>query len=178
MPWNRQDYPPTWEAIRVAVRARSGDVCEAFHSDDSTHRCAVANGVRLHRLRRWPEETTPCTGDRWCVVCRGTRYAMYGWLPAVKVVLTVAHTCHDTHCEDLAHLKHWCQLHHNRYDAPMRGKHAAETKAVKKEQARVQQQDTIVRLLSIGSPHGACLARGEAPEGEAAAAGGADAEDA
>lgn len=49
-----------------------------------------------------------------------------------KVVLTTAHLCHDTKCDDMTHLRHTCQRCHLRYDLKHHMKNARKTRFTKK----------------------------------------------
>jgi hypothetical protein len=117
-PENRAKYPADWKTVVVPrIRARSGDKCE---------RCGVANGAVGWRekqggfvmLGRSPEEA----GER-CDAAADDGHKV------IRIVLTVAHL-HDpdpANCAD-DNLAHLCQRCHNLHDAPMRVKHARQTR--------------------------------------------------
>lgn len=46
-----------------------------------------------------------------------------------RVVLTIAHLDHQPENNDFENLRAWCQLHHNRYDAPFRAANRARRRA-------------------------------------------------
>jgi hypothetical protein len=89
---NKLRYPKDWHPrIVPRIRARSGNRCE----------CIGECGDHI---------------DLRCEAVNATPHPMTG----AKVVLTVAHLDHTPeHCDD-TNLRHWCQLCHNRYDAPVR----------------------------------------------------------
>lgn len=112
-------YGPDWPAISRRVKERAGWRCQ---------RCTVPHGVYVWRDR-----------DGWHEVAG---YDALGCEPEVKivrVVLTVHHVTPvaegGTH-ED-GNLRAYCQRCHNRADGPMRGRHAAATRATKRRAARV-----------------------------------------
>ena len=107
MPIDYKKYPPDWKAkIVPAIRGRSDGRCE----------CMGECG--LHPAKRCVEiNTTPAI-----------------WAKG-KIVLTVAHLCHDTHCRKKKHLRDMCQRCHNRYDNPNRMKNARRNKTFRKEKA-------------------------------------------
>lgn len=63
----------------------------------------------------------------------------------IKVVLTVAHLDHDTTNNDDSNLKALCQRCHLRHDAKEHGKHAAQTRRNKRDEATGQ-----MRLIDDG----------------------------
>lgn len=118
MPANMKNYPANWKTeIRPRILARAGNKCE---------RCGVANyaiGARdIHGVWR----------DEHSIHCMNSSEgeALYGDFPEMmKIVLTIAHVGNpdpmDVRDENLQAL---CQKCHNVLDAPMRAKHAAETR--------------------------------------------------
>lgn len=109
-------YPDDWEEIRAAVAVRSGGRCECTGQCGSFHccgRCGAPNHVLVHRNRDAPDNWRRCLAPDPCV-------SSEGWLPAVQIVLTVAHLDHHPETRDLEKLLHLCQLCHNRLDAPIR----------------------------------------------------------
>ena len=120
MPWDRSKYPPDWPEIRARILERAGNRCE-------WEGCGVPNG---------------CTGARdvngnWhceeaihCLNCQDGEALFDGEFPRlITIVLTVAHV-KDPDPMNVSddNLMALCQLHHNRLDAPMRQRHAAETR--------------------------------------------------
>lgn len=91
----------------------------------------LSDWIRLHRAARRCE----CMGE--CGLHRthpGPRRCVERHLePAVwargRVVLTVAHLCHDPGCLDPTHLRAMCQRCHNRYDVPFRRRNRSRTRA-------------------------------------------------
>ena len=136
MPMNLRDYPANWREISRSIRfERAQGQCEAVCADGV--RCGAVHGQWIHRLGRYPEETTLCngvTGADWrvCLPCRPVTHDnmnAWGWAPRIRVILTTAHTCD---CEPLCgiedHLRALCQLHHLRLDAAMHGRNARRTR--------------------------------------------------
>lgn len=132
MAMRRADYPPNWEDLRAAVRARSGDWCEARCADGQ--RCDASNHVWIHRRLGAAEDLIACAAEG--PDCTGRDADEIAPWPVsktpIRVVLTVAHTCQDSHCDDLDHLLHLCQLHHLRLDAAQHGRNAAATRRAKR----------------------------------------------
>ena len=87
MPFHRERYPPDWEAVSRAIRARSSGQCE----------CRGECG--LHAERRCEERNGEAA--KWA---RG------------KVLLTVAHLNHDPQDCRPENLRAMCQRCHLRYD--------------------------------------------------------------
>jgi len=100
----KRQYPKDWADIVSRVRERSGDRCEC------TSQCG------LH--------TT--TGR--CIEINGepAKYARG------KVVLTTAHLCHDSMCDDMSHLIHACQRCHLRIDLDQHMANARKTRYQRK----------------------------------------------
>ena len=102
MPIDYRNYAPDWHQIRASILERAGNKCEE---------CGVPNheiGIRTK------------TG-LWAKAPRG--YEPGDWFAGhkcIRIVLTVAHLDHNPANNDPANLRSLCQLHHNRYDAPMR----------------------------------------------------------
>jgi hypothetical protein len=101
MPAKLSDYPSNWKAISREVRERSGGQCEC------TGECG------LHRTTGGPRRCEEHNGQpaQWA---RG------------KIVLTVAHLCHNTRCRLRKHLKAMCQRCHLRYDVKLHTRHRRE----------------------------------------------------
>lgn len=141
MPVDMSKYPPEWPEIRARILARAQDKCE---------RCGIGNG--WYRFR-WYDEDGP--GESWHRYASnadavGLPAGWHGW-DAVdedgepvgvqwydnhrpsRVVLTIAHI-HDPDPQNCAddNLQALCQSCHNRLDAPMRARHAAETRRRKR----------------------------------------------
>lgn len=101
-------YPSNWKSIVAKVRERSKDRCEC------TGQCG------LHKDN---------PGPRRCV----ERHRQKAVWARGRVILTTAHLCHDSECDDLTHLIHACNRCHLRIDLDQHMKNSAETRRVKKE---------------------------------------------
>lgn len=122
----RRDYPAHWSALRLAVLARAGQACECRGECDQVHdrpvagRCAAPQHAWIVRdasaPARWQEETRQTHG-------------------AVQIVLTTAHLCQDATCDDLTHLRSYCQRCHLRYDRQQHLANAARTRLRQREAA-------------------------------------------
>lgn len=115
MPVDMSRYPPDWKEIRTRILERAEHKCE---------RCQIANhalGYRDHAGRFWSDDEI----DR---LDGGDTIDEKPWR-CIRIVLTIAHI-HDPdpmNCAD-DNLQALCQQCHNRLDAPMRARHAAETR--------------------------------------------------
>ena len=104
---NLSDYPSDWKEISRHIRFdRAGGQCECFGE------CG------LHKDH---------PGPRRCIEVH-SKHAQWA---LGKIVLTVAHLCHDTKCSNRDHLRAMCQKCHNRYDTPHRKKNRSHTRAIK-----------------------------------------------
>ena len=101
------DYSPNWKAIVAKVKKRSRDRCE----------CKGECG--LHRTNPGPRRCIERNGEK-ATFARG------------KVVLTTAHLCHETKCDNMRHLRHMCQRCHLRYDLKHHMKNSRKTRFAKK----------------------------------------------
>lgn len=114
-PERKHLYPANWKSeIVPAVRKRSGDCCEA---------CRVINGELIQRNLEgslWRYVVAPAICFH---ISPGGRHFLSSsfpenlWRPPIKIVLTVAHLNHDEADCRIDNLRHWCQLHHNQFDA-------------------------------------------------------------
>jgi len=106
-PENRERYPPDWRRISDGIRfGRAGGRCECRGECGTDHRAELGDAPS------WPR-------DR-CQAVHGMPHPVTG----SAVVLTVAHLDHTPENVAPANLRAWCQRCHNRYDAPMRRRHA------------------------------------------------------
>lgn len=104
MPIDYTKYSPTWHTLSRFIRDRRAQ-----------GQCECQSECGLHR-------THP--GPRRCIERNGepAQYARG------RIVLTVAHLCHDTTCTDISHLRAMCQRCHLRYDALYHKANAARTR--------------------------------------------------
>lgn len=118
MPCNYKNYPKNWKSeIRPDILKRANNCCEE---------CGVKNGMAIFRgvCEGIPVYQT-ITGDLFqedgTFIMKDSEYALIECTPpnkkAIRVVLTISHTDHDTTNNDYGNLKALCQLHHLRYDA-------------------------------------------------------------
>lgn len=134
MPTDMSKYPPNWKSeIRPRILKRAQNKCEW---------CGVRNHAEGVRIKG---KFFDCTNDPMQL----ETFVCVDGLKAIKIVLTIAHV-HDPdpmNCTD-DNLAALCQRCHNRHDAPMRAKRAAETRARKKrEQEKQQGQTSILGLF-------------------------------
>lgn len=118
-PFNYKNYPSNWKSeIRPSILKRANNRCE---------QCNVENGSAIFRGIHKNIEVYQDIEGRIYNADNGEYivtdfYADIRPLSgdpnqqAIKVVLTIAHTCHDPMCTDPHHLKALCQLHHLRFD--------------------------------------------------------------
>ena len=117
MPCDYSKYPDNWfTEIRPAILGRAGDCCE---------QCGVKNYEYVFRgIWNNQEVFQRGNGDLFSVdgklIMHNSEYEVIdGKTPdskAVKIVLTISHTDHDTSNNDYNNLKALCQLHHLRHD--------------------------------------------------------------
>ncbi len=103
-PENKALYPPDWDEISYRIRfVRAGGRCE---------RCGAVHNSFVNKDTR-----EICLRDED---------------GAIRIILTCAHKDHNpANCSE-DNLAAWCQKCHNEYDSPMRRKHAAETRELKR----------------------------------------------
>lgn len=107
-------YPPDWPSIRLQIKHQANDRCEF---------CGVPNRAWGARdcLGRWHSEVE---------INEMPSYTANALFPAgphfFRIVLTVAHLCHDTMCRDPTDLRALCQRCHLNYDRP---RHIAKARA-------------------------------------------------
>jgi len=126
---NAHKYPRNWKTeIVPAVRARSGNKCE-------WPGCGLEN-------HSWIVRNQDGSADK--LVCQPFDYDMYESEGGrvVKVILTTAHLDHNPENCDLSNLRHWCQMHHLRYDA----KHHAETAKETRDKALLSIHPMLVGI--------------------------------
>ena len=113
MGFNPADYPPNWREISRRIRF-----------DRAEGRCECEGECGLHRDN---------PGPRRCVELDSSKAR---WAKGM-VMLTVAHLCHDSKCDDETHLRAMCNRCHLRYDRKLHAQHAAETRDRKRGQNRL-----------------------------------------
>lgn len=123
MAMDRADYHPDWTAISRQIREQADNRCEF---------CGVANGVVGARDRRgdWHDE------DMIHGMNSSDGESLFGDFPnMVRIVLTVAHLCHETLCYDPTHLRALCARCHLNWDRPRNLEKARETRRKVREAA-------------------------------------------
>lgn len=126
---NKHKYPKDWKSIVERVRERSRDRCEWPHCGLQNHSWIVRN----------PDGTAePLVGKPFDFDMYETEGGH-----VVKVILTTAHLDHDPENCDLENLRHWCQLHHLRYDGP----HHAETARKTREANKLKLQPLLMEEM-------------------------------
>lgn len=116
---NVADYHPDWRSISRQIRDQADNRCEF---------CDAPNGVVIQR---------DIDGD-WVLddeLQQMNSTEAWLWLgtwnppPPVRIVLTVAHLCHDKTCIDPTHLRSLCQRCHLNWD---RARHVAKAAATRR----------------------------------------------
>jgi hypothetical protein len=127
---SRGPYPAPWAALRLAVLPRAGEACEcrgawgSTHHGDGCNRCGAPHHGWVVREAHAPE--------RWRPVERPPSPRTHG---AVRIILTTAHLCQDSTCEDLTPLRAYCQRCPRRYDRQHHVRNAVRTRRARLEQA-------------------------------------------
>jgi hypothetical protein len=129
LPCDYRDYPHNWKVISLQIRVdRARHICECTgecgydHSVEFDDERAIYNDIGLE----------PLAAGRCCAMNR-TEHLITG----SQVVLTVAHLCDcEPLCANPEHCKAMCQRCHNKLDAPMRRKNAANTRRKRKDAER------------------------------------------
>ncbi len=125
MPMNRADYPDNWEELRTAVLKRAGDRCECIGECGVEHseHDGEGGGIKADDGR---EASGRC------------QFFNRDGLPSGgRVILTTAHLCRDSKCDDLFHLKSMCQGCHLRYDKDQHADTRARNRDAKRGQERL-----------------------------------------
>jgi hypothetical protein len=121
MPMNKAHYPKDWLSLRAAVLVRAKNCCECRGECGATHegeRCAAPDHALIQRKK--------LDLASWVTAFSMTSNKIFN--APIKVILTTAHTCQESTCNDLEHLRALCQCCHLRLDA----KQHAETRAKRK----------------------------------------------
>lgn len=150
-PFYPERYPDNWDAISKRIRfERANNRCEE---------CGVENGAFIIRSTvdsvRYIVVDTEAGGFRWPDGTPIRLSEIPDEYPCeskwTRVILTCAHLNHDTTCNDDSNLRAWCQRCHNRYDMPMRQRHAAETRLQKRDKAiETQGQMSLFEAVNNG----------------------------
>lgn len=123
MPCDYKKYPKEWKTkIRPDILERANHCCEE---------CGIPN----YSVGYWDKSGKFWTAKQ-CFILADNDYHIFdhelSHIPlskkAVKVVLTISHTDHDTNNNDYSNLKALCQLHHNRHDVDYRKQNRAKNK--------------------------------------------------
>jgi hypothetical protein len=119
MPMDRSNYPPDWASISRQIRDQANDCCEF---------CGVPNGAVGARDMRaeWHDE-----GDINGMNSTVGLELFDSYPTMIRIVLTVAHLCHDTTCIDPTHMRALCQRCHLNYDREQNQAKAAATIAAR-----------------------------------------------
>jgi hypothetical protein len=142
MPMQRSKYPKDWEAIskRIREEAYQRSQCSGECGSHVGKGCGAPNGAIVHRMRG-----DPAFWANGPFEIRGT-----DWLPAIRVVLTVAHLNHDPADCRPENLRAMCQRCHLRYDAALHARNA-----------RATREKRTGQLAFSSSPHAPAAARGD-----------------
>ena len=123
-PENKGLYPANWKEVVAGIRERSEDRCEL---------CGVINGQHIQRNAEgslWRYQEAP--GICFHIGTYAKHYVApvaETWRKPIRIVLTVAHLDHDPRNNDPENLRHWCQYHHNLYDAAHRAENRKRNRA-------------------------------------------------
>lgn len=110
MPMDLKCYPKDWRTLRAAVLVRAKACCECRGECGASHEeghCAAPDRGLIQRAK--------LDLSQW-VTAYATTHTRRHHNP-VKVVLTTAHLCQESLCNDLEHLRALCQFCHLRLDA-------------------------------------------------------------
>lgn len=110
----KRRYPADWPQIRARILERAGDRCET---------CGVENGAIGYRDAEGAFHELP--GMQ-------AEVAALDGLKTIRIVLTIAHIDPTPENCEPSNLLAECQRCHNRRDAPMRARNAAETRRRKR----------------------------------------------
>jgi len=131
----KADYPPNWNVLRAMIRLRADDRCECrgeCGSDHKVHgipdrRCDIPNHARIVR-----DAVNPA---HWWHEGDAPRQQLGDDLKVITCILTIAHLCQESTCDDLEHLRAMCQRCHLVYDAKQHAAHAMQTRRQQREAA-------------------------------------------
>ena len=130
----RTDYPPYWGSLRVQVLARDDGRCACRGECGSNHcrsqspkgLCGVPNYTTIIRDPTFPARW-------WLAEEAPTSHLASHERKEVKVILTIAHLCQDSLCDNLDHLRAFCQRCHLVFDQRQHTRNAAATLKRQKE---------------------------------------------
>ena len=123
MPVDYNNYPPHWkDRIRPDILKRDGYRCK---------KCGLRHKITGYR----DQNGAFIECDEFM-----TRWAHENGKKPFRIILTVAHLCHYSHCDNYLHLVALCQRCHFRLDAPI--------KAI----LRKAPEKRITQCLPIGNP--------------------------
>ena len=133
MPIDYKKYPDNWlTEIRPAILERANHCCEE---------CGVENGAAIFR-GVWNNEKVyqNINGDLFKesgeFIMHNSEYEIIESTTkkeeAIRIVLTISHTDHNTENNDYSNLKALCQLHHLRHDKEHHGRNSRATIEKKK----------------------------------------------
>lgn len=135
---NKADYPAHWQELRRLVLKRADERCECFgecganhaQAEDPSGFCRAPHRALIARDPKYPARWWLSAEVPWA-------YAYYEPLPRIKVILTIAHLCQDSLCDDIYHLKAFCQRCHLVYDQAQHKKNAHATWKRKQQGAQL-----------------------------------------
>ncbi|MGD9892838.1 MAG: hypothetical protein AB7U18_16280, partial [Dehalococcoidia bacterium] len=122
-PCDYSQYHPDWKSIRRQILDQADHRCE---------QCGVANGAIGARDRHgaWHDEADIDGMNS------GTGERLFGEYPhMIRIVLTIAHLCHDPACYDPGHIFAYCQRCHLNWDRERHLRNAAITRQRNREAA-------------------------------------------
>ena len=123
MTWKREFYPFDWPRIRVKVLNRDQHrCCECKIKNFSVGQRQDGGSFLLSAEAGSYAEAKKFQAEL------GARYG----IELMIIVLQVSHSCQDSRCEDEAHLRSLCQLHHTRLDKHLHRTNAKRTRSKKK----------------------------------------------
>lgn len=114
----KQDYPPDWPQISLAVRERAGQKCEWCGARNGYWIIRAAIPAEFIQIRLNGQLVTKPFGDFEEIFPQNMAPEYYKSLGATKIILTVAHLDRDranNAPENLAALCQRCHLNHDRH---------------------------------------------------------------
>lgn len=112
---NKNLYPKNWKELRLNILNRAGNKCEF---------CGVRNYAYGYRFDdKFFEADCSHEEEQIFIIHK---------IKPIKIVLTIAHICHDASCDNLEHLKALCQRCHLRLDIDLHKRNSNITRRNKK----------------------------------------------